>query len=260
MQRAGHERIRRRAREADGMQGQAPNRGGRAPRAVVAVLIGAEAGAGIGLLLGDTPFAPIGLAAAGRPGRAARGGRFARGHRRVVERGIRHQLRRAHRAPTPGAATWRSTSTALARFRRVSDLEAALERARGGGPLRHHDKSREQGKLPVRERVARLVDPGSFVEDALLVSWEQDGFGADGVVTGMATIGGRPVALMANDPTVKAGSWGPKTVEKIIRIQEQALEHPTPMIYLVDSAGRASPSRSRCSPEGAAPGASSTPR
>ena len=53
----------------------------------------------------------------------------------------------------------------------------------------------------------------------------------------MATIGGRPVALMANDPTVKAGSWGPKTVEKIIRIQEQALEHLVPMVYLVDSAG-----------------------
>jgi acetyl-CoA carboxylase carboxyltransferase component len=119
----------------------------------------------------------------------------------------------------------------------MSDLKEALERARGGGPQRHHDKSAEQGKLPVRERVTRLVDPGTFVEDALLANWEQDGLGADGVVTGMAQVGGRPVALMANDPTVKAGSWGPKTVEKIIRIQEQALEHLVPMVYLVDSAG-----------------------
>ena len=119
----------------------------------------------------------------------------------------------------------------------MSDLKEALERARGGGPRRHHDKSKDQGKLPVRERVARLVDPGTFVEDALLANWEQDGLGADGVITGMAAVGGRPVALMANDPTVKAGSWGPKTVEKIIRIQEQALEHLVPMIYLVDSAG-----------------------
>ena len=119
----------------------------------------------------------------------------------------------------------------------MSDLKDALDRARGGGPERHHEKSKDQGKLPVRERVARLVDPESFVEDALLANWEQDGFGADGVVTGMATVGGRPVALMANDPTVKAGSWGPKTVEKIIRVQEQALEHLVPMIYLVDSAG-----------------------
>ena len=119
----------------------------------------------------------------------------------------------------------------------MSDLKEALERARGGGPQRHHDKSAEQGKLPVRDRIARLVDAGTFVEDALLANWEQEGFGADGVVTGMAQVGGRPVALMANDPTVKAGSWGPKTVEKIIRVQEQALEHLVPMIYLVDSAG-----------------------
>ncbi|MBD0282374.1 MAG: acyl-CoA carboxylase subunit beta [Thermoleophilaceae bacterium] len=119
----------------------------------------------------------------------------------------------------------------------MSDLADALERARAGGPERHRQKSREQGKVPVRERVARLVDPDSFVEEALLANWEQEGLGADGVVTGLASVGGRTVALMANDPTVKAGSWGPKTVEKIIRIQEQALEHLVPMIYLVDSAG-----------------------
>ena len=119
----------------------------------------------------------------------------------------------------------------------MSDLQQALERARGGGPRRHHDKSQEQGKLPVRERVALLTDSGSFSEDALLANWDQDGLGADGVVTGMASVAGRPIALMANDPTVKAGSWGPKTVEKIIRVQEQALEQRVPMVYLVDSAG-----------------------
>ena len=119
----------------------------------------------------------------------------------------------------------------------MTDLRDALDRARSGGPQRHHEKSEQQGKLPVRERVARLVDEGSFTEDALLANWENEGFGADGVVTGMAAIAGRPVCLMANDPTVKAGSWGPKTVEKIIRIQEQALEHRVPMVYLVDSAG-----------------------
>jgi len=119
----------------------------------------------------------------------------------------------------------------------MTDLKDALERARAGGPRRHHDRSAEQGKLPVRERVTRLIDPDTFVEDGLLANWERDGLGADGVVTGVAVVDGRPVALMANDPTVKAGSWGPKTVEKIIRIQEQALEHLMPMIYLVDSAG-----------------------
>ena len=119
----------------------------------------------------------------------------------------------------------------------MSDLASALERALAGGPERHREKAARQGKLPVRERVARLLDEGSFAEEALLASWDQDGLGADGVVTGLGTVDGRPVAVMANDPTVKAGSWGPKTVEKIIRIQEQALKHLVPMIYLVDSAG-----------------------
>jgi acetyl-CoA carboxylase carboxyltransferase component len=116
-------------------------------------------------------------------------------------------------------------------------LDEALERALSGGPEKYRDRLPDQGKIPVRERVARLVDPESFAEEALLANWDRDGLGADGVVTGMALVAGRRVALMANDPTVKAGSWGPKTVEKILRIQEQALRHDVPMIYLVDSAG-----------------------
>src|SRR5215216_3087612 len=118
-----------------------------------------------------------------------------------------------------------------------TDIRRALDAALSGGPDRRHEKTAAQGKLPVRERVARLVDPGSFSEEALLANWEKEGLGADGVVTGIAGIGGRTVALMANDPTVKAGSWGPKTVEKILRIQERALRLDVPMIYLVDSAG-----------------------
>jgi acetyl-CoA carboxylase carboxyltransferase component len=92
------------------------------------------------------------------------------------------------------------------------ELEGAVERALAGGPERHREKAIEQGKLPVRERVALLLDDGSFAEEALLANWQEDGLGADGVVTGIGTVDGRPVALMANDPTVKAGSWGPKTV------------------------------------------------
>jgi acetyl-CoA carboxylase carboxyltransferase component len=118
-----------------------------------------------------------------------------------------------------------------------TEFQRALEAAHAGGPERHHVKTAEQGKLPVRERVSRLVDPGSFAEEALLANWEQEGLGADGVVTGLALIGGRRVALMANDPTVKAGSWGPKTVEKILRIQERALRLEIPLVYMVDSAG-----------------------
>jgi methylmalonyl-CoA decarboxylase subunit alpha len=119
----------------------------------------------------------------------------------------------------------------------VSDLREATDLALAGGPQRHHEKAREQGKLPVRERVGLLLDEGSFSEEALLANWNEPGLGADGVVTGVGTIEGRPVALMANDPTVKAGSWGPKTVEKILRIQERAFSLRIPMVYLVDSAG-----------------------
>jgi len=118
-----------------------------------------------------------------------------------------------------------------------TDFGRALDAALAGGPERHHAKTAEQGKLEVRDRVARLVDAESFSEEALLANWDADGLGADGVVTGLALIAGRKVCLMANDPTVKAGSWGPKTVEKILRIQERALQLELPMIYLVDSAG-----------------------
>jgi acetyl-CoA carboxylase carboxyltransferase component len=119
----------------------------------------------------------------------------------------------------------------------MSDFVQAVEAALSGGPKRHHEKTAEQGKLPVRERVAALLDPDSFVEEALLANWDQEGLGADGVLTGLGLIGGRRVALMANDPTVKAGSWGPKTVEKILRIQERALKLQIPLVYMVDSAG-----------------------
>ncbi len=119
----------------------------------------------------------------------------------------------------------------------MTPLSDATERALGGGPERHREKALEQGKLAVRERVALLLDADSFAEEALLANWQEDGLGADGVVTGVGEIDGRPVALMANDPTVKAGSWGPKTVEKILRIQERALALQVPMVYLVDSAG-----------------------
>src|SRR3954469_4831680 len=110
----------------------------------------------------------------------------------------------------------------------MADVETAVQRALSGGPERHRAKAAEQGKLPVRERVARLLDEGSFVEEDLLANWQEDGLGADGVVTGSGTIGGRPVSVMANGPTVKAGSWGPKTVEKIIRIPEGRLAEPPP--------------------------------
>jgi acetyl-CoA carboxylase carboxyltransferase component len=121
---------------------------------------------------------------------------------------------------------------------RNEDLARAVGRAAQGGAPKYHEKLAEQGKLFVRDRLALLLDNADrFVEDGLLVNALAGDLPADGVVTGVGTISGRPVAIMANDPTVKAGSWGARTVEKIVRIIELARKHEHPIVYLVDSAG-----------------------
>ena len=116
-------------------------------------------------------------------------------------------------------------------------LAARLEQ--GGGP----DKIRrqhEQGKLTARERLKQLLDPGSaWLELGLLVAYDQyDGQAPGaGVVTGLGRVRGRPVVVVANDATVKAGSWWPETIKKILRAQEVAMRQRIPIVYLVDSAG-----------------------
>ena len=105
------------------------------------------------------------------------------------------------------------------------------------GGTRYLPKLREQNKLTARERLDLLLDKGSFIEDGLFANVLAEELPADGVVTGLGTVEGRQVAVMANDPTVKAGSWGARTVEKIIRIQETAARIRVPLFYLVDSAG-----------------------
>jgi len=111
------------------------------------------------------------------------------------------------------------------------------QRARQGNLAKGAEKLAEQHKLFVRDRLARLLDDGSFVEDGLLANALAGELPADGVVTGVGRIDARPVCVMANDPTVKAGSWGARTVEKIVRLTEHALSHELPVVYLVDSAG-----------------------
>src|SRR5829696_4723858 len=113
-------------------------------------------------------------------------------------------------------------------------MRATIEK---GGAARYHEANAAKGKLFARERIRLLVDPGSFVEDGMFANALADGLPADGVVTGQARIDGRPVCLMANDSTVKAGSWGARTVEKIIRTIERAYATGVPMVFLVDSAG-----------------------
>lgn len=107
-----------------------------------------------------------------------------------------------------------------------------------GGHEKYHEKLRESGKLFVRDRLTLLFDKGDFnVEDALFANFEEGDLPADGVVTAIGKVNGQTVCVMANDSTIKAGSWGARTVEKIIRIQETAEKLKVPLLYLVDSAG-----------------------
>jgi len=117
------------------------------------------------------------------------------------------------------------------------DVAAAAERALAGNLAKGGAKLEAQGKLFVRDSLALLLDEGSFVESGLLANALAGDLPADGVITGVGTVDGRRVCVMANDPTVKAGSWGARTVEKIVRLTEYALRHETPVFWLVDSAG-----------------------
>ncbi|MEO8328755.1 MAG: acyl-CoA carboxylase subunit beta [Candidatus Nanopelagicales bacterium] len=116
---------------------------------------------------------------------------------------------------------------------RISDAADAATRPTS----KSVDKLRSQNKLLVRERVALLVDEDTWVEDGLLANALAPGLPADGVVTGRGLVEGRPVVVVANDPAVKAGSWGARTVEKMVRATEGALRDELPVFWLIDSAG-----------------------
>jgi acetyl-CoA carboxylase carboxyltransferase component len=125
---------------------------------------------------------------------------------------------------------------------RSDEFKAREAQARKGGASKYHEANAAAGKLFCRERIALLCDQDEgdgdgFVEDGLLANATAPDLPADGVVTGIGRVHGRPVAIMANDSTVKAGSWGARTVEKIIRIQETAGRLRLPLFYLIDSAG-----------------------
>ena len=122
----------------------------------------------------------------------------------------------------------------------TGEYRALAERLREGGGAARAARMREQGRLPPRERVEQLLDPGApWLELGLLVAWDQyDGQApAAGVITGVGVAEGREVVVVANDSTVKAGSWWPETIRKILRAQEVAMRERIPIIYLVDSAG-----------------------
>jgi acetyl-CoA carboxylase carboxyltransferase component len=127
------------------------------------------------------------------------------------------------------------------RLRELTDQLQQLEtRLRSGGGPDKIDRQHQQGKLTARERIELLLDKGSYSQEiGLLVAYDQyeGGAPAAGVVTVVGRVEGREVVVVANDATVKAGSWWPETIKKILRAQEIAMRCRVPIIYLVDSAG-----------------------
>jgi acetyl-CoA carboxylase carboxyltransferase component len=117
------------------------------------------------------------------------------------------------------------------------DVTETVERIKKGGAEKYHQKLKDLNKMFARERLELLLDPEFQLEDGLLANCMDATLPADGVITVVGKIHNRVACVMANDSTVKAGSWGKRTVEKILRIQETALRLKVPLIYLVDSAG-----------------------
>ena len=108
---------------------------------------------------------------------------------------------------------------------------------KAGGHQKYHDKLKETNKLFVRDRLSLLFDDGQYEEDGKFANCSSSDLPADGVICAIGKVHNQTVCVMANDSTVKAGSWGVHTVEKIIRIQETAEKLQVPLLYLVDSAG-----------------------
>jgi acetyl-CoA carboxylase carboxyltransferase component len=134
----------------------------------------------------------------------------------------------------------------------VSELRESVARAREGGGPKYVQRHREQGKLPVRERIERLLDRGSpFLELSPLAAcgmYDDEAPGA-GVVTGVGRVSGREVVVVANDASVKGGTYFPITVKKHVRAQEIALQNRVPCIYLVDSGGAFLPLQAEVFPD-----------
>jgi 3-methylcrotonyl-CoA carboxylase beta subunit len=134
----------------------------------------------------------------------------------------------------------------------LADLQGRLERVRAGGGERARDRHLSRGKLLPRDRVERLCDPGApFLELSALAAedlYDGDAPGA-GIVTGIGTVCGRHVVVVANDATVKGGTYYPMTVKKHLRAQEIALTNRLPCVYLVDSGGAFLPMQDEVFPD-----------
>jgi 3-methylcrotonyl-CoA carboxylase beta subunit/propionyl-CoA carboxylase len=134
----------------------------------------------------------------------------------------------------------------------VAEYRERLAAVRQGGGPKYVERHREQGKLPVRERIDKLLDPGSpFLELSALAAWDMyDGEApAAGIITGIGRVSGRDVLVVANDATVKGGTYYPLTVKKHVRAQDVALQNRLPCVYLVDSGGAFLPLQAEVFPD-----------
>src|SRR2546426_6144931 len=134
----------------------------------------------------------------------------------------------------------------------AAELRKRLSNVRKGGGPRYLQRHREQGKLPVRERIDKLLDAGSpFLELSGLAAWDMynNEAPAAGIVTGIGRVSGREVLIVANDATVKGGTYYPVTVKKHVRAQQIAQENRLPCVYLVDSGGAFLPLQAEVFPD-----------
>lgn len=133
----------------------------------------------------------------------------------------------------------------------VDKMNAALKEASGGGGAKYQERHRSRGKLLPRERIAALVESGSFLEIAALAGYEVEGeMAGAGVVGGIGRVSGRECAIIANEATVKAGAISPLGFKKLTRLAEIALENKLPTVYMVESAGVELPQQSKIFVEG----------
>ncbi len=154
----------------------------------------------------------------------------------------------SHIKPTgPEFAANRARMLAL-----LEELRTRTAKAREGGGPRYLERHRDQGKLPVRERIGKLLDPDTpFLELSPLAAWDlyDNEAPSAGIVTGIGRVSGRDVMIVANDATVKGGSYLPMTVKKHVRAQQIALENRLPCVYLVDSGGAFLPLQAEVFPD-----------
>ncbi len=150
----------------------------------------------------------------------------------------------------PGSELFRANRDRMSSL--VAELGERISLVKQGGGAKYVERHREQGKLPARDRIQKLLDEGSpFLELSPLAAWDlyENGAPAAGIVTGVGRVSGREVVIVANDATVKGGTYYPITVKKHVRAQQIALDNRLPCVYLVDSGGAFLPLQAEVFPD-----------